>query len=198
MTTLTFPSRAPNRSVFTYESNSIAHQSWLTGFLQSQSFGGEHIRASLIWHDLTAAQRAELTGWIADLNGMQNRLLLPVHHITQQGAFGGTPLVDGANQSGIQINLKGASSTITDWIKAGDWFSINDELKLCREDASSDGGGLVTVKFRPRIRTAPADSAAVEVTNPVGKFMLATSSVQWSNRPGGFSELSMEFIEDVV
>jgi hypothetical protein len=148
--------------------------------------------------NLVTADRAVMQAFLAKLNGQQHRFTLHNHAESQRGAFGGTPLVAGADQTGTSLNIDGCSTGVTNWIRAGDWFSVSGELKMCVADANSDGGGLATITFVPRIRTAPANNDPLTTSSGTGTFMLSTNGVKWSNRPGGFSDLSITALEDIA
>ena len=60
---------------------------------------------------------------------------------------------------------------------------------MATADATSDGAGLITIAFEPRLRFSPLDSAVVYVEDgvlpkPRGVFMLSNPENQWSARPG--------------
>ena len=196
MSTLTFPSVTPTRSTFTYDGNVSTSRSWLTGFTQTHAFGGERLECTLYFENLQNADRTEMIGWIAEMNGGQNRVLVPVKGTTNRGAFGGSPIVAGANQVGTQLTIDGCSNNITNWVRKGDYVSFNQELKIITADADSDGSGNVTLSFRPRIRTSPSDNAAITTSNPTGRFLLLPGRVQWSYLPNGLSSLSVTLVED--
>ena len=197
MTTYAFPSVTPNQAVYRYVSNTVQHRSWLSNFVQTQSFGGEYWAATLYFR-LTLADRNALTGWFAKMNGSEHRVTLPVYKLSQRGAFGGTPVVSGASQSGTQLTVSGCSNNITNWIRAGDYFTVNSELKMATIDASSDGSGNITLDFRPRLRASPANSASITTTAPTGRFLIVSPDLEWSLSPDDVSETSIQFIEDVT
>lgn len=115
--------------------------------------------------------------WFVDEN-------LPTQTI---GALGGTPAVDGANQTGTTINLKGWTPSVTGVLNVGDVISysgvynVNPQSRLSTGQpfqqvvqaiASSDGAGLATVSVYPAMvpsgqyqncTASPADSALVSV-----------------------------------
>lgn len=200
MTTYAYPtlSRAPSDMVVQYRSNTEIWPSPLTGAIQTRDRGGEHLLATMSYNNLKTADRALLIGFIAKLNGQQHRVTLPFLAVDNQGAFGGTPLVAGASQTGITLNIDGCSSTITDWIKFGDVFSVNGEVKIATADASSDGGGLVTLTFSPRLRNSPANNDPIEVVAPAGTFLMASPDQGWNYRPGSFSDIVLQFVEDIA
>lgn len=85
---------------------------------------------------------------------------------TPKGTATGTPLINGAFQSGGQINTDGWTGSVTGIMKAGDYFTVNGELKMVTADANSDSGGNAVLYFQPILRNMPADNAAITVTNP--------------------------------
>jgi len=200
MTTYAYPtlSRVPTSMTLDFVSNTDIFRSPLTGAMQTVDRSGEHLVATLTYNSLKTADRALLIAFLAKLNGQQHRVTLPFHAVDNQGAFGGTPLVNGASQTGIFLSVDGATINITDWMKAGDVFSVNGEMKICTADAHSNGSGVVGLYFSPRLRTSPPDSDPIETTNPVGTFMLASPTQSWNYRPGSFSDFVIQFVEDIA
>jgi len=190
--------------------NTGAYPSPLIASAQTIDRGGLKWSAVYSYDNISKVKRGELFGLIASLRGQANRIRVPVYDNPRRGAYGGTPLVNGAAQTGSSIDIKGCSNNITDWIMSGDYFSLvvngEHELKMCTADASSDGAGLATISFEPRLRASPANSAIIFVgdgvlARPQGIFHLTNSSVGWSSRPfqstSEMSSLSIAFTEDV-
>ena len=200
MATYTYPtlSRAPSDMVVQYRSNTDVHVSPITGAIQSVDRGGEHLVATLTYNNLKTADRALLIGFIAKLNGQQHRVTLPFLAVDNQGLFGGTPLVAGGSQTGKSLDIDGCSNSITGWMKAGDVFSVNGEIKIATDDASTDGSGTTTLNFSPRLRNSPADTTAIETTSPVGTFILESGQQGWNYKPGYFSDIVLQFMEDIA
>lgn len=198
MTVFAFPAIIPNSSAWGLESNTAPFQSDLSGAIQTKDRGGERWRALLTFVGLKAADKAVMRAFLSRLNGQQHRFTLRDHSVIQRGAFGGTPIVNGAGQTGTTLNIDGASISITNWIRAGDMFGINGDLKMQVVDADSDGSGLVALAFVPRILTAPPDSDPITIAAPTGTFMLAANAVTWGNVPGDFSNFSIDCIEDIL
>ena len=198
MTTYAFPSVTPTSSSIEYRSNTARFVSPVSGAIQTLDRGGERWIISLQYRSLKDADRAVMLAFLAKLNGQQHRFTLHNHAENNRGAFGGTPLVAGASQTGTSLNIDGCSNSITNWIREGDFFSVDGKLKICVADANSDGSGLLTVSFAPRILTAPANNAPLTTSSGTGVFLLATNGAQWSNRPFGFSDLSVVALEDIA
>ena len=199
MTTYAFPSITPNSTLIEMVSNTGAFISPPSGSVTTRDRSGERWRITLTYVNMTNAQRAEMSAFLVRLNGQQHRFTLQNHAENNQGAFGGTPLVNGASQTGNTLNIDGCSLSITDWMKAGDWFAVNGELKMATVDADSDGSGETTLTFAPRLRASPANNDPITTSGATGTFMLADNTVSWSNDPGNkFSNITIVAIEDIA
>lgn len=80
----------------------------------------------------------------------------------------GTPLVNGAGQTGTSLVLDGL--TVAYAIKAGMKFSVivssRRYLHVVTDDVTANGSGQATVTFAPMLRVSPADNATVEFAQP--------------------------------
>lgn len=121
--------------------------------------------------------RASGFQWAMDQN-------CPTHTV---GALGGTPLVNGAAQSGASLITDGWTAAVATRLKQGDVFTlagvfgVNPQSRqstgdlqqfVATADAASDGSGNLTVSISPSITisgayqtvtAAPADNAAITV-----------------------------------
>lgn len=90
--------------------------------------------------------------------------------LTLLGDGGGTPLVNGADQTGQTINTDGWPAS-TGVLKAGDFvtFAGIDTVYQIWIDETSDAGGAVALTINPPIYDggSPADGAAITVTDSV-------------------------------
>lgn len=192
MTVLTFPSIVPNESVWGLKSNTHQFRSPFTGSVQTIEMAGSRWFATLTFNNLTAADRRTLTAFLTQLRGSSGRFYLYDHsHSTPSGVGTGSPLVNGASQTGNSLVTDGWTPSQTGILKAGDYFEVNDELKMVTADANSDGGGNATISFEPPLRASPANNAAITVTNPTAIMMLANDSIEWQNVPL-FSSFSIQ------
>ena len=89
-----------------------------------------------------------------------------------RGPAGGTPLVKGGGQAGSTLAVDGCTAGITGWMRAGDYFSVNGELKMLTRDADTDGSGEATLHFKPALRNSPADDAPLAVRNASCEMIL--------------------------
>lgn len=197
MSTYTFPTITSNNMTIRLINNIARYPSPHTGAVQTKKRGAGYMMVDMAFASLKTSERAELIAFLAKLRGGQHRFTLPMHCESNRGTFGGTPLVNGSTQKGGTVAVDGCSNTITNWIRAGDIFQLGNEIKICTDDASSDGSGEVSISFAPDIRTSPADNSAIVTSGAVGIFMLATDEPAFINRPGIFSDFSVSAIEDV-
>ena len=172
-----------------------------TGYTQFVAYSGDRWTFDLVWDNLDDNNRRDIQAWLWRLVTQENRALISPYGHANRGAYGGTPLIAGASQTGTSINIDGASLSVTNWARAGDFVQIGTQLHMVLANANSNGSGAVTLSLRPSVRVAPADNAAVDVTTPEGRFYLASPEVSWDARPsmgGGLSSFSARFVEDVA
>ena len=87
----------------------------------------------------------------------------------------GTPLVNGASQTGKQLITDGWALSTT-VLSAGDRIQVGSQYFEIKEDATTDGSGNVTLEIMPAIRTSPADNAPIITSNP--KMIAKLSSIE--------------------
>jgi len=107
----------------------------------------------------------------------------------------GSPVVSDTDQTGVALTTKGWSAN-TLVLRAGDYFTVNSELKKVTADATSNASGVAVVQFAPMLRSSPAANAPLEVQNPWGIFKLKDNSQGEIRRaPGLISSTTIEFEE---
>lgn len=144
--------------------------------------------------------------WMVDQNAPTQTL----------GAFGGTPAVVGAGQTGNQLNVNGLSDSITGWANVGDVFSIagvyavNPQSRqstgslqqfVIQQQVNSSVSGTATFTFLPAIvpsgqfqnvSNSPAAGALINIYNTAaaGQSALAglnlTQGLLWTRQAFAF------------
>ena len=110
-------------------------------------------------------------------------------------SLAGSPLVDGANQTGTELHSKGWTAGMV-VLRQGDYITVNDELKMVTADVSSASNGTALIPFAPMLRSSPPANAVIEVANPYGIFKLKDNQQGAGNRvPGVFTSYTLEFEE---
>jgi hypothetical protein len=76
---------------------------------------------------------------------------------------------------------------------AGDFISINGELKQLTAPINSNGSGKAYAQFRPALFRSPNVNDPVIFSNPMGKFRI--SELRWDNMYGLYNDLSLTLDE---
>ncbi|MDW3570960.1 hypothetical protein N4235_08520 [Enterobacter asburiae] len=176
------------------ESNTKTFRSPFNGASQTVRFPGTRWICSLTFSNLTDDKSRRIDALVADLDGEYGRV-----KIRDWGRAGrtpaGNPVVSDANQTGNQLGSKG-------WtpgrlvLRTGDYFTVNDELKMVTADVTSTAAGTAVIPFAPMLRASPPANGKIEVAMPYGIFKLKDNQQGAGNRiPGGFTSYTLEFEE---
>ena len=198
MTVYLFPSLTPSRSSFELVTNTKTFKSPLTNAVQTSGRKGSLWRVNMTFDNLFGADRAEMQAFLAKLNGQEHRFYLHDHSYTRRGTGGGTISIKGAGQAGSTLLVDGASFSVTNYLRAGDYIAFNNELHMVTADCDSDGLGEVSIPIAPPIRKQTNDNDLVDYNVPVLGVFILSSKVSWTNNPGINSSFTIEAIEDVL
>ncbi len=128
-------------------------------------------------------KRAEAAAWaafLARLNGRTGNFYAGDPSAeTPRGAATGTPLVNGAGQTGTSLITDGWTGPTINILRAGDYIAWDTptswrEMHMVVSDANSDAGGAVTLVVTPPIRESPADNATIITASATCVMMLAS------------------------
>lgn len=180
MAVLSFPSLnlKPGQVQFYAVGNTRVFPSPDARYQQRLRLGGALWRARIEYPLLDDADRRLLDAFLASLDGAWQTFYFGPYlaGLVRLGAGGGTPLVNGAGQSGSSLITDGWPNTTT-VLKAGDYLHFDAggrrELKIVTSDATSNGAGQATLAIKPAIRVAPADNGALDVATPTCVMALA-------------------------
>ncbi len=173
-------------------------ESPFTGSIQSVGRNADRWLINLQFNGVTGSRKAQMKAFILKLRGPANRFF--TRDFDYSGARGtptGTPLVQGASQSGSSLITDGWTPS-TAIFKEGDEFQVGNFLKMITADVSSDGGGNATLSFEPQLHSSPANNAALDVTDPTGQFIMMDQRSGWSDHPDGSSTFNIAGLEDVL
>ncbi len=199
MATYNFPSITPTSQTFELITNSRQFQSPVSGAVQTLSRKGSFWKTRMTFSNLRGNDRAEMQAFIAKMDGQTHRMRLEDYGRVRYGAATSpqSVLVNGAGQTGSSISLDGATNSVTNFFKAGDYMSFNNELHMVTADASSNASGQITVSISPPIRKATTNDDAVQIFAPLGVFMM-TNTPRWSTESTYISSITIEAVEDVL
>jgi hypothetical protein len=150
-------------------------------------------------YSIKTAKRAEMNAVLAFLvklrGGANSFYGYDPAATTPLGTGSGTPVVNGASQVGSSLVTDGWGNSET-VLMAGDYFTVNGEMKMVTEDVTSDSSGNATIQFEPVLRVSPPDNAAITVNTPTCKMRLIDDDqTQWREGVNGFYEISFSAIE---
>lgn len=132
---------------------------------------------------LPPMKRADAEYWITflmKLNGAYGTFLLgdPAAN-TARGVATGSPVVNGASQTGYTLITDGWTGDTTGILKAGDYIQLgsgsDSRLYKVLDDVNSDASGNATFDIWPNLRSSPADNAVITVSNCKSVFRLSTN-----------------------
>lgn len=194
MATFDWPSTLrPSKQSWAIVANGTSFVSPFSGATQTMGFPGSRWKTTLTFENMNDAESRLLETLIVRLNGQQHRVRLfdfgrPV--VAQKG----TPLVNGAGQSGDSISTDGwAANTLV--LSKGDFIQIATEYKQVLDDVTSNASGQATINIGPMLRYSPADNAVINVTAPSSVFMQTELENGWDRKPAFATDFSLSFIE---
>lgn len=186
MSTPTFPLTMPSSPGvelmdWGLEDNALESQSGMTGALQIGA------TAFALWNFDFAIPRMEWDEageWISffsQLRGKTGTFKFPVPGTAtpRSGYTGAVGVVDGASQIGHTLDTKSWDNSAT-LLNVGDFFTVNDELKVVRAVASSGVTGLSTITFDPALRSSPDDLAVITINNPYVVLRSLVNLPKWT------------------
>ena len=197
MATYTIPTTVGFSSVeFGLENNNQVFESPLSNSIQVSELTGARWYATFNLPPMKKDNALEYIGFLQRLQGRVHSFYgYDANHRSPSGTIAGsTLLVNGASQTGTSLVLDGgANSTLV--LKAGDFFSVNNELKMVTANATTDGSGDVTVNFVPSLRSSPSNDASITTTNPVCTMKLTGDSSTYSINTSSIYGISFSGIE---
>lgn len=96
----------------------------------------------------------------------------------------GTPVVNGASQTGSSLNIDGLPTNETGYLLPGDYIQLGSgsstTLHMVLQQVDSNGSGEATLELWPDIRFSPSDNATVTVSDTKGHFRLKNNVSSWT------------------
>ena len=186
MTHYDMPSQAHIQSItLRMASQNFATQSPFTFQTQVLNHPGRRWEADVSLRPRRHADARLWLSWLAKLDGQLNTFTMgdPLG-CAPQGEAGGTPRVNGGSQTGSSLIIDGATTSQTDWLKAGDYIQIFEDadarLYMVTDDVDTDGPGNAPLNIRPPLFEPPTNKRLVITSNTVGAFRLAGNVSTWN------------------
>lgn len=149
---------------------------------------GQRWEAAVSIPPLTRDEAEQWVAFLVSLKGQVGTFMLPdPSNQTPRGAASstpGTPLVDGADQTGAELEIDGAPSSVSNYLRAGDVIQVNtassSTFHKVLVDVTTDGTGSATLDIWPNINNAHPDDTTVIVSDAKGLFRLSENMTEWS------------------
>jgi hypothetical protein len=188
---------------FKLETNTQRFESPLTKNVQRVLLPGARWSCTFNLPAMNRQQMGEWQAFLMQLEGGVNTFYgFDPDGRTPRGAAAanpGTPLVNGANQTGSSLVIDAAPASVTGWLLPGDYVTVENQMVMVTAPVSTNGSGQATIPFKPALRSSPADNAPVTVQNATCLMILADDGqTAWqgrSNRIGFYEPLSFAAME---
>lgn len=159
--------------------------------------GSGRWRMRLEFNDMVDERRADVTALATKLRTSRNVLLIHNFTAQQRGVLSGTPRVNSFNAGATTIWMGNIGGTVNSYFRAGDFISVNCELKMVTSDTGPISGNAFRVDVWPPVRFTASSGTVCVVSSPCGGFRLSRSPVMITLPPGYQTSISMDMIEAV-
>jgi len=140
---------------------------------QVQQHAGQQWVVEVTLPPLTDDQVGQWQAFLLSLNGAFGTFRVgDIIKSSPKGSAPGTPLVNGASQSGSELVTDGWTASQPGILLAGDYINLGNDLHMILKDVNSDSGGNATLDIWPSLRSSPADDLAITTVNTKGTFRL--------------------------
>jgi hypothetical protein len=133
---------------------------------------------------------------IAQRGRYESFSIVPAVISTGQGSPAGTPLVNGADQTGRSLVTNGWSNSIAIF-KAADYLKIagNDKVYMVTADVSSNGSGEASIAIEPALVASPANDAAITHSSVPFTVALRSGIQEFATGTNGLFTFEIDFEE---
>ncbi|MEK9917978.1 MAG: hypothetical protein VW496_01170 [Pelagibacteraceae bacterium] len=204
---LTLPTESGIASVTLRTVNSVAiSESPFTFKQQVIEHSGQRWEAEVTMPPMVRADAEAWVAFLVSLRGVKGTFLLgdPVGASARGSASvtPGTPVVNGAGQTGDALTIDGCPNSATGYLKAGDYIQLGggstSTLHKVLADVNTNASGQANLDLWPSIRNAPADNATVVVSSARGLFRLSSNQTDWSISEASIYGVTFAAVEAIV
>ena len=156
-----------------------------TGQQQVYKHQGQWWEAEVSLPPMKRADAEQVVAFLLKMNGQYGTFLLGDKSATAPRGVGtGTPLVNGAGQTGNELITDGWTTSTTGILKAGDWIQLGSgsstRLYKVLDDVNSDGSGNATINIFPDLRSSPSNNATITLNDTKGIWRLSSNETGYS------------------
>lgn len=179
---IAFPTGVSIRNITWHAKSKVSvSESPFTGEQQVVQHEGTWFEIEIQLPPMTRAQAEDFVGFLLAMRGQRGTFTLgDPDGGTPQGSVPGTPLVNGASQTGTSLVTDGWTAGQSNILKRGDWIQLGSYAYKITQDASSDGGGNATLEIFPALRSSPSDNDSITTSNTTSTWRLTNNNTVWS------------------
>ena len=169
----------------------------ISGRRTARQTHGQFFKLTASYPPMTRAEFAPIHAFVMAQRGQYESFqVVPPVVNAPQGSPAGTPLVNGASQTGRSIITDGWNPSITIF-KAGDFckFANHDKIYLVTADATSDGSGNSTISIEPALVTSPENDSAITYTAIPFTVSFTGNVQEFTTGKSGFYEYELDMEE---
>ena len=153
-------------SRFGLRANTQRFASPLDGSVQTLERAGARWFGTFTYPPMLRANAAAIQAFLLKVGGDNRFYAGDPDATTPRGAATGTPVVNGASQTGTSLITDGWTPSVTNILREGDYVAFQNgnarrEMHMVVADVNSDGGGNATLTIEPPIRSAPANNETI-------------------------------------
>jgi hypothetical protein len=165
---------------------------------QVRTTGAHRWNLSFSWSPMPREVFMQFYAFLMALRGTTDTFTCTLAgHTAPQGSWAGTPVVNGAAQSGRSVSIGGLTSSAANVAKSGDLikFSGHTKVYMVTADASANGSGVAAVAIEPALLASPANGESVVYSNVPFTVALASDTFDMALTPGMLAPLSITAVE---
>ena len=166
---------------------------------QSRTRGAQRFGFKFVWPPLKRADWAPLYGFFLSQRGQADTFTATIPGMTAPlGTWLGSPVVNGAGQTGRVVSLRGLTVSQAAAAKVGDLlkFAGHTKVYMVTADAASNVSGIASVTIEPALLAAVADAEAVTVNSVPFTFKRAADNFDSTMEVGGiYAGLEADLVE---
>lgn len=156
-----------------------------TGQQQVYKHQGQWWEMEVTMPPMKRDEAEQVAAFLLKMNGRYGTFLLgDKANTAPRGVGTGTPLVNGASQTGDALLTDGWTTSTAGILKAGDWIQLGSgattRLYKVLDDVDSDESGNAYLNIWPKLRQAPDDDDPIVVNSPVGQWRLSANETNFS------------------
>ena len=198
MSILTWPARLiPKSQQFYPVFTTRQFKSPFTGAAQTMEYPACAWHCQLTFKDLDRDELRALETFLIQLRGAAGRFRIGDQANGEpRGLAVGSPVVDGGNQTGSALTISGCQP-LQNFLLAGDYITVNNELKRLTFDATANAEGKTVLRFEPNLRNSPANGAGIIVRDTYAIMRLADDKQGKAKRVPLFGNATLNLVEDI-